>query len=594
MPPHIVHFLADDFGWAHVGWHRNKQPHDNVLTAHDDVSTPNLDALAADGLILDRHYAHKICSPSRCAIQTGRAPIHVNVQNVLPESVNPKDPIGGYQGIPLNMSGMATVLRRGGYRTHLVGKWDVGMATELHHPKARGYESFFGYWHHANDYWTNVVESCLGNTSSTGRTSSSSRHHVAIRDLWRFNASFDGPASDSQNGVHCSQHNQAPVDEPCVYEEELLAREAAAIIARHEPSEPLFLFYSSHLIHVPLQVPVRYEAAFASVRDPFRRIALAMGNFLDDQVGSIVGALKARGMWETTLFTFHADNGGEIMGAGLCGGNNWPLTGGKFSNWEGGIRVNAFVAGGALPVARRGATESALTAVWDWLATYAFLAGVDPTDHAAAAAGLPPIDSANLWPLLSQGSDLHTAPPRSEVVIGETTALSPNGDGRTLVGGLLQQEGPHGGGEVATGGQKLYKLLLGAPDRKFTIDQYVRTGPSWPNASSRLVPLSHFKTCGRDAVSGCLFELTSDPYEQRNLAAALPQRFEAMLARMDTLQATVYSPVRGRASPRACKAATTRYGGYWGPFLGEPAPGEVQSAEDAASPLAPLEVETGT
>ena len=117
MLPHLVHFLADDFGWANVGWHREQ-------SSAKDVQTPNLDRLAADGIVLDRHYAHKICSPSRCAIQSGRAPIHVNVQNVLPEVVNPRDPVGGYQGIPLNMTAIATVLRRSGYQTH--HRWQVG------------------------------------------------------------------------------------------------------------------------------------------------------------------------------------------------------------------------------------------------------------------------------------------------------------------------------------------------------------------------------------------------------------------------------------------------------------------------------------
>ena len=144
--PHIVHALADDFGWANVGWNR-------VGEAKPDVRTPTLDALASEGIRLDRFYTHQICSPSRCALQTGRAPIHVNVQNVPPETVNPADKVGGYQGIPTNMTGLATVLRRAGYRTRMVGKWDAGMATPAHHPRARGYESWLGYWHHANDYW---------------------------------------------------------------------------------------------------------------------------------------------------------------------------------------------------------------------------------------------------------------------------------------------------------------------------------------------------------------------------------------------------------------------------------------------------------
>jgi arylsulfatase B len=253
------------------------------------------------------------------------------------------------------------------------------------------------------------------------------------------------------------------------------------------------------------------------------------------------------------------DNGGEIMAAGSCGGNNWPLTGGKFSNWEGGIRVTAFVAGGALPVARRGRVESGLSTVWDWYATYAKLAGVDPTDKSAAAAGLPPIDSVDLWPLLSGTGAQAMA--RTEVIIGETTALLPNGDGRTLVGGLIQSAGVSN-----SSARTLYKLLLGAPDRQYTIDQYVRTGPLWPNSSSHLVPLDHFKVCGRTPAKGCLFELESDPYERTNLALSQADRFASMLARVDELQRHVYSPVRGGKDKRACDAVSDRYDGYWGPF----------------------------
>ena len=61
---------------------------------------------------------------------------------------------------------------------------------------------------------------------------------------------------------------------------------------------------------------------------------------MDENIGKIVDLLKSRKMWKDTLLVFHSDNGGEIMIEGVCGGNNWPLRGGKFSNWEGGIRVN--------------------------------------------------------------------------------------------------------------------------------------------------------------------------------------------------------------------------------------------------------------
>ena len=179
------------------------------------------------------------------------------------------------------------------------------------------------------------------------------------------------------------------------------------------------------------------------IDDKYRRLMHAMTAYLDHELGRVVDLLQTRGMWNDTLLVFHADNGGEIMAAGICGGNNWPLTGGKFSNWEGGIRVNAFVSGGALPLARRGQKEESYVTAWDWYvtrvcvcvccaaprfssrvkhetplvlkrenthtetwnlrrySTYAAIAGVDPTDHLAAGAGLPPIDSINQWPLIS-------------------------------------------------------------------------------------------------------------------------------------------------------------------------------------------------
>ena len=66
--PHILFVLVDDFGWANAGFHRT--PEDDP---EGEVQTPNLDALAASGVILDRHYTDKMCSPSRSAVATTSA-----------------------------------------------------------------------------------------------------------------------------------------------------------------------------------------------------------------------------------------------------------------------------------------------------------------------------------------------------------------------------------------------------------------------------------------------------------------------------------------------------------------------------------------
>jgi len=95
-----------------------------------------------------------------------------------------------------------------------------------------------------------------------------------------------------------------------------------------------------------------YLDKFSHINQQERQYYAAMVNLLDDNVGRVVNMLQDAGLWNDTLLVASSDNGGPV-GDGY-GGNNWPLKGGKASNWEGGVRANAFVAGGAVPPARRG------------------------------------------------------------------------------------------------------------------------------------------------------------------------------------------------------------------------------------------------
>eukprot|EP00959_Pyramimonas_sp_CCMP1952_P126523 2646350-Pyramimonas_sp.AAC.1 len=73
--------------------------------------------------------------------------------------------------------------------------------------------------------------------------------------------------------------------------------------------------------------------------------------------------MKTKGMWDNTLVIFTSDNGGPIYEPGAA--NNYPLKGGKYSDWEGGIRTNAFVSGGFVPAARRGSVHSGVVSIAD-------------------------------------------------------------------------------------------------------------------------------------------------------------------------------------------------------------------------------------
>ena len=99
--PHIVVLLTDNMGWANVGFHRPP------AVAAREIHTPNVDALAADGLILDRHYTYKFCSPSRSSFLSGRLPFHVNIYNDDPTMLPG-------QGVPVNMTMISTRLKGAG------------------------------------------------------------------------------------------------------------------------------------------------------------------------------------------------------------------------------------------------------------------------------------------------------------------------------------------------------------------------------------------------------------------------------------------------------------------------------------------------
>jgi arylsulfatase A-like enzyme len=142
--PNILHILLDDFGeshrrfnspssptntstvastasstgWADAGWHRP--------AGYTDVQSPNMNTLVQEGIMLERHYVFQFCSPTRSAMQSGRNPIHVNTVNGAPDLRNPANNDTGFAGIPRNMTGIGSLMLRGGYRTAMYGKWDAG------------------------------------------------------------------------------------------------------------------------------------------------------------------------------------------------------------------------------------------------------------------------------------------------------------------------------------------------------------------------------------------------------------------------------------------------------------------------------------
>ena len=198
--------------------------------------------------------------------------MHVNFQNADPAVHNPADSVSGYAGVPRAMTGIAEHLKRAGYATHFVGKWDAGMATPDHLPINRGYQTSLHYFHHANDYFT----------EKTHNVSDTCPHDVypmlgggCFTDMWdtatpaagqNGSAPLNGTASHQSIGYSVT----GPEED---YEEYKFKRRVMSTIETHDVSKPLFMCYCFHIVHEPLQVPNKTYAKFAFIEDDY----LAMG-----------------------------------------------------------------------------------------------------------------------------------------------------------------------------------------------------------------------------------------------------------------------------------------------------------------------------
>ena len=244
---------------------------------------------------------------------------------------------------------------------------------------------------------------------------------------------------------------------------------------------------------------------------------------------------------------------GDIVGLiQTSGANNYPLRGGKIGIMEGGIRVNAFLSGGYLPPSIRGTKNEEFLHIADWYSTLCAIVGVDPTDERAAAAGLPPIDSINMWPMLS-GQVKHS--PRMEIPIGSSDDA--DNQGNTIVQGLIDVN--------RTSNTYGLKAIFGQTDPAFY------QGPIYPNTSSTIKP-PHLVCGDPDGVigskgPGCLFDIINDPYELNDLAGQNPGHVAGLRNRIKALQKDVYNPDRGGKDPNFCSNGYKKYGGFVGPWL---------------------------
>jgi arylsulfatase A-like enzyme len=274
--PNVIIILADDLGYADVGFHGCK-----------DIPTPHIDALAKGGVRFTNGYVSgPYCSPTRAGLLTGR------YQNRFGHEFNPGG--GGQQGLPLSETTIANRLRALGYATGLVGKWHLGGIAKMQ-PTERGFQEYFGFLGGAHSYF---------------------------------------PAMKGKGILRGTN----PVEEKD-YLTEAFAREALAFIDKHA-KEPFFLYLAFNAVHTPMDATEKHLKRFPNIADPQRQKYAAMLSAMDDAIGQVLVKLRERGIEEDTLIFFLSDNGGPTMvGTTINGSINRPLRGSKRQLLEGGVRV---------------------------------------------------------------------------------------------------------------------------------------------------------------------------------------------------------------------------------------------------------------
>lgn len=553
--PHILFFLADDYGWANIGYHNQ----DNK-----EVRTPTLNKLVKRGVELDRFYTYNQCGPSRSALLSGRNANHVNWRNNGAMSWNPKNPEAGYGGVPPNMTVIGSKMKEGGYKTAYSGKWDIGFASVGQMPYYNGFDHFLGYLQHANSYCsTKTPFQALGSNDVC---------QSRFFDFWKMD----------ETGYYPSELAGT------AYEEEFFLEHSLDFIKNHDPKDPMFLFHSSHLLHTPLQIPEVWLKNFTDMKirgksDFLRRQYNAMTQYMDWQVSELVKALKEKGMWKNTLFVFMADNGGPVYTPAAA--NNWPHRGGKATDFEGGIRVNAFVSGGYIPKKVRGTKTEEVGYVADWYKTFCNLAKVDWKDERAEEYGLPPVDGIDLWPMITG-----TGNGRNEIYISAKTVILGKYKFMTGMHGFDMRTGmkyPNNtcGNCVETEDGKLcddcrqpgpssgYWLpcVEEKPGDNVCIES-ARGDESFAKFESYPKQLEDdggwVTDCNANGKKGCLFNIFEDPEEHVDLGdqEMYEPIVDHMLERLVQLNKTMFDPDRGGEHFIACIAGFY-YGGYLGPFL---------------------------
>lgn len=334
----------DDMGWGDLG-----------VFGHPAKETPNLDKMAADGIVLPNFYsANPLCSPSRAAMLTGRLPIRNGFYTTNDHARNaytPQDIVGG---IPDEEILYSELLQKAGYKTKIIGKWHLGQQPQ-YHPLKHGFDEWFGA--------PNCHFGPFNNKEAPNIPVYKDANMVG-----RYYQQFEISHRTGESNLT-----------------QLYIQEAVDFIKESVTAKkPFFLYWTPDATHDPLYAskPFLGTSERGLYGDAVRE--------LDSGVGIILDTLQTLEIDEDTLVIFSSDNGGATY-AKVNGGSNSPFLCGKETTFEGGMRepTIAWWPGTIKP----NQVSHQLGSLMDWFTTALSLADIPiPSDRE--------IDGINLLPSL--------------------------------------------------------------------------------------------------------------------------------------------------------------------------------------------------
>ena len=361
--PNILVIMGDDVGWFNIGAY-----HRGIMSG----KTPNLDNLAAQGMMFTDYYAEASCTAGRANFITGELPIRTGLTTV--------GQAGADVGLPAQAVTLATVLRAQGYETAQFGKNHLGDMNK-YLPCVHGFDEYFGYLYHldamSDPYWFDYPQSWIDKTGPRDLVHcwATDVDDATVQPRWgkvgKQKIEDEGPLAPFPNmtDIQNWQHGRKAKYDMETFDDVLVKSTNGFMDKAKKDGKPFFIWHNTTRMHVFTYLPPKYQAMM-NAKDNYNVEEAGMAQ-MDDSVGELLKHIEDIGEADNTIVIFTTDNGAEVFT--WPDGGMTPFRATKGTVFEGGFRVPAIIRwpGHVKP----GAVENGIFSGLDWLPTLADAAG---------------------------------------------------------------------------------------------------------------------------------------------------------------------------------------------------------------------------